>query len=222
MPYPMPAVRGRMALPMGSNLWWLGGGAPNPIATWQPKGAASLAASYINLANPGTYNAAAGTAPSFSSSTGWGLVTASAQYLITGLVPGDDWTLLVRFSDAESGSRYLMRVDKASNWRFGFSPIFTGNYRYYYAGKALVNGIAGGQAAGVMGFAGLRCFLNGTYENTAPAGAGANDLAIHIGCNWNGTARGNYFTGNIQAISIWPSALTDTQVAIISASMAAL
>jgi len=42
----------------GVEPWWLSGGiaAANCVAAYQPKGAASLEASYVNLANPGTYN----------------------------------------------------------------------------------------------------------------------------------------------------------------------
>ena len=52
--------------------WWLSGGvsAANCVAAYQPIGATSLAASYTNLANPGTYTAAPGVAPTFDAATG--------------------------------------------------------------------------------------------------------------------------------------------------------
>ena len=49
---------------------------------YQPKGAASLAASYFNLANPGTYNAAPGTAPSLGQRLTGG---RSTQLILSGV-----------------------------------------------------------------------------------------------------------------------------------------
>lgn len=56
---PFRPAFGGAASPPAAAPWYLAGGAPTPIAVYQPKGAASLAASYVNLANPGTYDAAA-------------------------------------------------------------------------------------------------------------------------------------------------------------------
>ncbi len=52
--------------------WWLAGGIPaeNCIAAYQPKGAASYAASKVNLANPGTYDAYEGTTLRFTLKAG--------------------------------------------------------------------------------------------------------------------------------------------------------
>ncbi len=44
-----------------ASTWWDNNGAISGcVAAYQPKGAADLAASYVNLANSGTYNAAPG------------------------------------------------------------------------------------------------------------------------------------------------------------------
>ena len=68
------------------------------IAAYQPKGAADLAASYVNLITPGTYNAAPGTAPTFDAATGW-TFNGSTQYLTTGVVPASGYSMLVRVAD---------------------------------------------------------------------------------------------------------------------------
>src|SRR4030042_266315 len=63
--------------------WWLAGGisAANCLAAYQPKGAASYAASKVNLANPGTYDAVDGVAfPTWAAATGW-TFNGVAQYL---------------------------------------------------------------------------------------------------------------------------------------------
>ena len=80
--------------------WYLSGGilAANCIAAYQPKGAASLAASYVNLANPGTYDAAPVVAPTWDAVNGW--VGDGTQYLNTGVVPAANYSMFVRFSGA--------------------------------------------------------------------------------------------------------------------------
>lgn len=65
--------------------WWLAGGiaAANCIAAYQPKGAASYAASLVNLNNPGTRNLTnTGTDPSWDSTNGW--TTANSAGLTMG------------------------------------------------------------------------------------------------------------------------------------------
>ena len=86
----------------------MGGRRANVCCCVPAKGAASLAASYINLANPGTYDAAPGTAPSFDTATGWTFAAASSQYLTTGIVFGVNWTILVRVGSATQSFGYLI------------------------------------------------------------------------------------------------------------------
>lgn len=70
--------------------WWLAGGIDpaNCIAAYRAKGAASLAASYDNLAAPGngladgTYDLTLGVAPTFDAATGW-TFNGSTQWLTT-------------------------------------------------------------------------------------------------------------------------------------------
>lgn len=64
----------------GAVNWWEAGGATGCVAAYQAKGAASYAASLVNLANPGTYNLASGVAPDFNSASGWTFDTS--RYLI--------------------------------------------------------------------------------------------------------------------------------------------
>jgi hypothetical protein len=83
-----------------TNAWWAATGiGASCQRAYKPKGAASQAASYINLANPGTGNAAPGTAPSWNAATGWTFVSASSQYLTTSLNPSSgDTSYMVQYS----------------------------------------------------------------------------------------------------------------------------
>ena len=63
----------------GGGWWDLNGTITSCVAAYQPKGAASYAASKVNLANPGTYNLSDGVAPNWDTGTGWGFT--ETQYL---------------------------------------------------------------------------------------------------------------------------------------------
>lgn len=222
MPYPVAAVRGRLWIP-GDAAWWRAGGTPLPLWAYQPKCAASLAASYINLANPGAYDASAGTAPSFGTSTGWSFASGSSMYLFAGgVVPGRGWSMVVRFANSTTGTRYMLRAT-STNYTFGFAPSYTGGNHYYYGGMATALQVAGALASGVMAVAGRQCYLNGVSEGEVPNSAEVtNTTQLLIGCNYNGSSRGNYWTGDMLAIAIWNSELSGAQVAAVSAAMALL
>lgn len=73
--------------------WATAGGAPRPIACYQPKGATSLAASYSNLANPGTYDATQVVVPGWNSD-GW--IANGTGYLSVALTINSSSSIIVR------------------------------------------------------------------------------------------------------------------------------
>lgn len=83
--------------------WYLAGGVSpaNCIAAYQPKGAASYAASLVNLANPGTYDCTEGVAPTWDIA-GWSF-DGTDDYLITGFgtsaLETTQLTWAIRYSD---------------------------------------------------------------------------------------------------------------------------
>jgi hypothetical protein len=200
--------------------WWLSGGIPaaNCIAAYQPKGAASLAASYVNLANPGTYNAAPGVAPTWDAVNGWTFASASLQYLKTGIVNGSGWSMIVKFSGAASvtGQRMIGTTAGASA-NFYIAPFYI-NQVLYGAGGVVVS--TPNVTSGILAVSGTACYRNGVADGTASAWSGTNTYEIYIGC-LNSGAAGNYFSGNIQAVAIYNTSIAAYIVALNSA-MAAL
>lgn len=219
---PFSATFDRRAAAAAALPWWLAGGAPTPVAVYQPKGAASLAASYVNLANPGTYDAAPGTAPTFDAATGW-TFNGTNQYLTTGVVPnGGAYTCVVRFSDS-SGNNAFFGTQSSSTTIFA---IFrnTANGLYYNNGGAstakhpVIN-------QGVVAVAGSNTgYRNGVAESGTvnQAWSGTLTHALYIGARNNAGTTDQYFNGKIQAIVIYNMTLTAPQVAAVSAAMAAL
>lgn len=197
--------------------WWLAGGAPTPVAAYQPIGAASLAASYVNLANPGTYNAAPGVAPTWAAATGW-TFNGSTQYLTAGIVLFGGWTVLLRFSSATLGTTANI---------FGASPDATNRFRFgprtagiIYVFGAAVATVAPAITSGVIGMAGSQPYRNGVTDGAAMAAwTGSGSIVAFIGAFNSAGSPSGYQAANVQALAIYSATLTGAQVAAVTAAM---
>jgi hypothetical protein len=204
----------------GTRKWYLAGGAPLPLAVYQPKGAASLAASYVNLANPGTNNAAPGVAPTFAAATGW-TFNGATQWLTTGINTAANMSIIMRISNVSAANGAVMggRGAAGGGTGLGFFAILTGNHAYDNGTRGA---IAGAVASGVFAVAGTKGYRDGADDGVTLANSIAEPVAMYMGgYNSNGTAN-NFLTGNILAVAIYSSVLTAPQVAAVSAAMAAL
>jgi len=79
--------------------WYLSGGivAANCVVAYDAKNAASQAASYINLNNPGTNDAVVGSAPTWAAGSGW-TFDGIAQYLYVPIQAASHWSYYIRCS----------------------------------------------------------------------------------------------------------------------------
>lgn len=207
--------------------WYLAGGvlAANCKAAYQPIGAASLAASYVNLANPGTNDAAPGTAPSWASATGW-TFNGTSQYLTTGVTPSSvAWSMIVRFSNAPNSDladKYMLGGYNSQAQAFvivpGGNSSFS-NKRLYY--NAFRKEVSSRVTSGVMAVAGQTAYLDGVAESGAITTGTVTTRSVYIGAMNLGSPYG-YFPVDIQALAIYDTTLTGAQVAAITAAMNAL
>jgi len=200
--------------------WWAGA-----IAAYQPKGAASLAASYTNLANPGTYNAALGVAPTWDALTGW-TFNGTNQYLISGVMPQSQfWSYIIKYSDAVGDAGWIFGLDGGVGGpRFiGIQPRRFGNrVRFFNGGSA---DSSPQLVTGVLLIAGTKCFRDGVDSGLALAawGGTAPTNSLTIGCINNPSgAPADFLAVKIQAFAIYSFTLTAQEVADVSAAMAAL
>lgn len=202
--------------------WYLVAGV-TPIAAYQPKGAASLAASYINLINPGTYNAAPGVAPTFNTATGW-TFNGTTQYLNSGVVHGQNWTIIAQFSGASDSASVMCGAQDAGDTALSVSPYFNlfGANRAFY-GNGGVIAVSTGLASGNLCSAGNQGYKNGVAHGAAiPAWSGVNTRSVYMGA-YNNTGTADFFMAvTIIALALYNSALNATQVATTAAAMAAL
>ena len=197
--------------------WYLAGGAPTPVAAYKPKGAASLAVSYVNLANPGTYDCALGVAPTWDATNGW-IFNGSTQYLNTGVQVALGYSAIIRYSTVTNFDTWIFGKFGGA---FGFVPRQGGgNVQYQYSATKTV---APGAASGVFAITKDYGYRNGVSD----VAIGASSLSlgtfnVYVGARNNGGTVDLFCAGYVQAFAIYSTTLSDTQVAAISAAMAAL
>lgn len=204
--------------------WYLSGGiaSANCVAAYQPKGAASLANSYVNQNNPATHALTATTAPTLDAD-GW--VFDGTQYLISDITPATNqtWSAIVRFSGQTltgADPRFLFGCLK-SNAGFGiacyYPPVGTGVA--YLSGDFVTADTKFPEiASGILAIAGTKGYRNGIDEGvTLGSSAGANS-PLTIGAV-KGFSIFNYSIGKIQAIAIYNSILTAGQITAVTTAM---
>lgn len=205
--------------------WYRAGGAPAPVAAYQAKGAASYAASKVNLANPGTYDAADGAAfPTWTALTGW-TFNGITQYLtIGGYVPVNQSSMLIQFSGLVIGgiNAALMGgiIAAAPNTGMVCAATTGTNTRRYRNGDVVVLGAAIA-ASGNMAIAGDAGYWNGASEVVGLGGNGGG-TTLYIGALNQGGAASAFSAVTIGACVIYAVTLTAPQVAAVAAAMALL
>ena len=190
--------------------WWRAGGAPEPVAAYQPIGAASQAASYTNLANPGTYDGIPRNSPGWNSS-GWTI--SSNQAIEIEITVEQTWTVIALVDNPQNNGRLWSA--RASTYQC--IPFTAGDANYRNGTDILIVGGADNER---------RTFA---IANDAAYRDGADVGAITLGS----LSSGNCFLGNrpeldrplggfLQAVAIYDTTLTAPQVAAVSAAMADL
>lgn len=202
----------------GANWWEVPG--KTCVAAYQPKGAASYAASKTNLANPGTYDAAEGTAPSWAAATGW-TFDGSDDYLNTGINPKGIWSMFIAFNSASPGNICGRRTAPLNN-SFYLVPTGGAGERVAQNDGQYVRVSPGAVSSGVFGLAHDEMYLNGISDGEMPSPSPLSGiLPIYLGgINNNGSPA--YCAVVITAFAIWSDTLTDSEVATVSTAMAAL
>lgn len=210
--------------------WWLSGGiSPNDcIAAYQPYLSNSLADSYTNLANPGTYDCTTGTAPDWSSSDGWKFTSTDNMYLDTGIIlTSDGGTIIAKFDSLPGTTDYTAAIfgEYTTDNDIYSLPQTIINTRYYYYAEGNLS-ISGNVTNGVIAISGGYCYLNGTLEGVVSdliaKPFNGTGVSIFIGANNNKGAMASPLTGNIKAVSIYKVKLNSGQIIAVTNAMNAL
>jgi len=207
--------------------WWEAGGATGCLVAYQPKGAASYAASLSNLANPGTYDATEGTAPAWAALTGW-TFDGSNDFLTSGLAGNNTYSMIVQYSGAIAQTGAIAGLTDGTAVRLNIYPKYTDGNTYLRAGGSSTTTAPAGFAAGNFCVTPAQGYWNGSTFGSALSGAysGSTSWPILIGAHNNRwplvPTAGNYWAGNILALAIYNDTLTAPEVSAIAAAMAAL
>ncbi len=190
------------------------------VRAYQPKGAADLATSYVNLISPGTGNAAPGSAPTFNAATGW--TNASNKYLTTGFVPATGCTIAIRFSGVTNGGALCGVINVATDTGIAIFPNLNGDQVYFYAPGA--NAKTPQLTSGVLIVAGNTLYRNGAADKTAAGTWPTLTRGLYLfayAAESNGAAT-SACACSIQAFAAYTDTLDATEAATLAAAMAAL
>lgn len=192
--------------------WWEVSG-KTCLAAYQPKGAASYAASKVNLANPGTYDCTEGDAPSWASATGW--TFSGSNILSTGItVASTDWTIAVHMNVTGQGGGSAGRA-----WVAGscfLIPAYMSVRWYRWTDSQQPAGNMSGISNAIV--AGADAYYQGVHDADF-ASSGAIAALLYLG---NRTEQDRALGGSILSVATYSDTLTPDESAALVTAMAAL
>lgn len=212
-------IKSKYTSAITDNPWWLAGGIPKNacVAAYQPIGASSYLASKVNLANPGTYDAADGAAIPTWGSTGWTFDGASSQYLVMGVTGiGQNWSAIVAFSGASTNDDAIFGA--TTSFRIWPRRGTGGTHLFSSAAQNLMP--SGLVTSGVLAIAGTGCYKDGILEGNVAANSGVSSNVLWIGGQQGDGTR--HWTGVIASIAFYNTPITGYQVAALTRAMNAL
>jgi hypothetical protein len=177
------------------------------IGVYQAIGANSLAESYLNLANPGTYDLTVTTAPLFAKATGW--QGTGTQFLKTGILPKQNYTYIIRYSNVSAAAKVLIGQYESQ------SLLLSGNY---VNGVCYANGSnnldqAPAVLTGVIAVAGGNCYRNGVAEGTTiNNNMTSTSQDVYILARNNNGSVDRQASAYVQAVAIANRILTATEI----------
>jgi hypothetical protein len=219
-----------------SNQWWLPNDAVQVVGAYQAIGMASLADSYVNLANPGSNDLVAGVAPTWSAAAGWQF-NGSTQYLISSIIPESDYTIVARFQGehgitgsifGQAASNADFRVDM-SFLNVGGTVRITYNYRWA-AGVSTRNFEQYSEPedrlivalAGNTGYYLKQTTFILTAHTPVSSTFSGTPSVIYIGAHNNAGSPASFFSSNVLALAIYAKTLSSNDIRAIATNMQAL
>ena len=202
--------------PVAGGGWWdLDGTITSCVAAYQPKGAASYAASLVDLTGNGYTATEAAGSPGWDASYGWG--GDYTNYLVTGINPesvNDTWTGIVRYTELPNASgQYLFGKQSYINSASRYWGILRhwNNRRWALGTTSYTNNT--NLAAGTCALAGALAYRDGTHLGTIEDyGEYFIDTEVPmLRCS-----------AKIQAIAFYNAVLTSDQVSALTTAMNAL
>ena len=203
-----------------ASTWWdLNGTITSCVAAYQPKGAASYAASLTDLSG-NSKDATEGTSPDWDSTDGWKF-NGTDDYLKTGVTPASGWSAVVRYSNyplvSDTAFIFGGYGGAAAQMRLGRS-----SRKWYYANGEANNTDSTARTSGICALAYNKVYFDGSELSGITTGTWSGTCQeIYLGCrNYNGA--GFFSDVYIQAFAMYNAVLTSTQIGNLTTAMNAL
>ena len=207
-----------------TNLWYAAGGSLAAcVRAYKPLGAANLAASYVNLVNPGTGDASLGTAPTFNAATGW-TFNGTSQYLKTGYIPGNNDSVVIAYnklSDLTATIQALFGSINSGKWFTVYGPSTYSGYGNRMASPVQFSPAGSLPDSGVAVIVPGKGYMNGELrgDNTQ---ADQTYRELFIGAMNNNGAADLFAAENVAYMAIYNNlTLSTTQINIFSDALLA-
>lgn len=215
--------------------WWLAGGVDpaDVVGAWRSQGAASYAASLVNLS--GGPNLVAPpppeAGPTWTAQRGWQGSSHNRLQVAGGAYPQHGWSYFMKVGDSRIGSQQFMGCRNI--WNQDATGMDLNNTGAFQSINAFGNGAFGGVViTGTMTLAGSRYYVDGVLRspllptpNATPPPACAYQLYI-LTSHWGdltGTATPGPHGGSTQtrvyALAVYSDTLTAGQVAAIATAV---
>ncbi len=218
----MLATRMRQAAAGNSAVdWWLAGGiTPSTSYTvYDPMVAADEAASFVNLANPGTRNAVKSGTVTFTAGVGW-TGNGTTGYFDTGHVVTQNTTIITMHKNSQSG-RFICGVTQASpNRSLAIAPYSSTNVTWYRSQS--FTGSASRHPAGVLALNSTNAYRDGVRDTSVSGtwSGSATTRTIKLLAYDDGTVK--FFNGGtLHRVAIYDFLLSDAQVEAVTYAMMA-
>lgn len=211
------AAKRQTSTPLTTNVvatttgWWLSGGiaAADCVAAYSAKGAASYAASKINLNNPGVHDATDGVAPTWNAINGW-TGNGTTQYLVTDIYVTQAYSMICRFSGLTNGG---VVGGSRNGGRFYVVPNDAGPDIQYGHGAARAD-VSPAITSGIVALTPTGGYRNGALD--APLSGGAFTCADAINILRRGDTI-NYLAGSIQHFALYKIDISSYVAALCAA-----
>lgn len=203
--------------------WYKVGGSGGVVAAYQPIGASSLGNSYINIANPGTYDAIPGVAPTLVSG-GWQF-NGTAQYVYNNYYlagPGYSNCMLIRFTGSANNGYVAGSQNSSAGAYYAIAPQRAAGsaVRYIFGGTILNTGT--GLTDGVLGINNSTGYRNGVNDGYIGTWTGSGQKIVIGASNFNnsgGVSPTAYWNGTVNAFAIYSTQITEAQLSTVTSAM---
>jgi hypothetical protein len=205
----------------GGGWWDLNGTITSCVAAYQPKGAASYAASKTDLSgNSNTAIEIDGNSPAWDSSYGWSFNNTNKRLSVGFAIDDLYWSFILRYSGYSIDDKWLCgnwTSEHMSGIRNRQGKHSWANYSYNNVDEFAIT--LENAAAGISAVAGRYGYWNGVNKVTSIPTDTVTGGNFYVGGR---NYTNSYVDAEIQAFAIYNSVLTQTQIEDLTTAMAAL